>query len=96
MPCSRNSSCRRTIDWQTEPIEEVLAKLRAADSSPGVLDQIGDTEYYLFGGHPEDELRGRPGTILARRNGAICRATALMGISRRRLAAHLPKSNCSE
>ena len=66
----------RTIDWQTEPTEEVLAKLRAADSSPGVLDQIGDTEYYLFGGHPEDELRGQPGTILARRNGAICRATA--------------------
>ena len=54
----------------------VLAKLRAADSSPGVLDQIGDTEFYLFGGHPEDELRGGPGTILARRNGAICRATA--------------------
>ena len=36
---------------------------------------IGDTEYYLFGGHPEDELRGLPGTILAQRDGAICRAT---------------------
>ena len=66
----------RKIDWLAEPTEKVLAKLRAADSSPGVLDQIGDTEYYLFGGYPEDELRGRPGTILARRNGAICRATA--------------------
>jgi len=53
----------------------VLAKLRAADSSPGVLDVLGDREYYLFGGHPEDELRGRPGTILAHRDGAICRAT---------------------
>jgi len=41
-----------------------------------VLDTIGDTEFYLFGGHPEDELRGRPGTILAHRDGAICRATA--------------------
>jgi putative two-component system hydrogenase maturation factor HypX/HoxX len=40
-----------------------------------LLDLIGDAEYYLFGGHPEDELRGQPGTILARRNGAICRAT---------------------
>ena len=66
----------RKIDWQTESTEAVLAKLHAADSSPGVLDQIGSTEYYLFGGHPEDELRGRPGTIVARRNGAICRATA--------------------
>ncbi len=78
-PGSLRPPCRqpdRTIDWQTEPTEAVLARLRAADSSPGVLDQIGDTEYYLFGGHPEDELRGQPGTILARRNGAICRATA--------------------
>jgi len=65
----------RRIDWPADPTEVVLAKLRAADSSPGVLDEIGGTEYYLAGGHPEDELRGRPGSILARRDGAICRAT---------------------
>jgi putative two-component system protein, hydrogenase maturation factor HypX/HoxX len=65
----------RRIDWQAEPTETILAKLCAADSSPGVLDLIGGTEYYLFGGHPDDELRGQPGTILARRDGAICRAT---------------------
>ena len=65
----------RGIDWLAEPAETVLARLRAADSSPGVLDVIDGTEYYLFGGHPEDELRGRPGTILAHRDGAICRAT---------------------
>jgi putative two-component system hydrogenase maturation factor HypX/HoxX len=65
----------RAIDWQAEPTSAVLAKLRAADSSPGVLDVIGDAEYYLVGGHPEDDLRGEPGTILARRYGAICRAT---------------------
>jgi putative two-component system protein, hydrogenase maturation factor HypX/HoxX len=66
----------RRIDWPTEPTSAVLAKLRAADSSPGVLDVIGDAEYYLVGGHTEDELRGEPGTILAHRDGAICRATA--------------------
>ena len=66
----------RRIDWPADPTEVVLAKLRAADSSPGVLDEIGGTEYYLAGGHPEDELRGRPGSILARRDGAICRATS--------------------
>jgi putative two-component system protein, hydrogenase maturation factor HypX/HoxX len=65
----------RRIDWAAEPTEAVLAKLHAADSSPGALDEIGDTEYYLIGGHPDDELRGRPGTVLARRDGAICRAT---------------------
>ena len=53
----------------------VLAKLRAADSSPGVLDVIGGDEYFLFGGYEEDQLRGRPGTIVARRGGAVCRAT---------------------
>jgi putative two-component system hydrogenase maturation factor HypX/HoxX len=65
----------RRIDWQADPTCLVLAKLRAADSSPGVLDVIGDAEYYLFGGHEEDDLRGQPGAILARRDGAICRAT---------------------
>ncbi len=65
----------RGIDWQAEPAGAVLAKLRAADSSPGVLDVIGDAEYYLVGGHEEDDLHGEPGTIVARRDGAICRAT---------------------
>jgi putative two-component system protein, hydrogenase maturation factor HypX/HoxX len=65
----------RAIDWQGEPTEAVLAKLRAADSAPGVLDVLGGAEYYLAGGHPEDELRGQAGTIVARRDGAICRAT---------------------
>ena len=65
----------RGIDWQAEPTGAVLAKLRAGDSSPGVLDVIGDAEYYLVGGHEEDDLRGEPGTIVARRDGAICRAT---------------------
>ena len=66
----------RRIDWSAEPTGAVLAKLRAADSSPGVLDAIGGAEYYLVGGHEEDDLRGHPGTILAQRDGAVCRATA--------------------
>jgi putative two-component system protein, hydrogenase maturation factor HypX/HoxX len=65
----------RRIVWQAEPTGSVLAKLRAADSSPGVLDMIDGAEYYLAGGHEEDQLRGAPGTIVARRDGAICRAT---------------------
>ena len=66
----------RRIDWQAEPTCSVLARLRAADSAPGVLDVIGGAEYYLFGGHEEDRLRGQPGAIVARRDGAICRATS--------------------
>ena len=65
----------RRIDWPANPTDVVLAKLRASDSSPGVLDEIGGTQYYLIGGHREDQLSGPPGTILARRDGAICAAT---------------------
>jgi putative two-component system protein, hydrogenase maturation factor HypX/HoxX len=65
----------RSIDWQTEPTASVVAKLRAADSSPGVLDEIDGTEYFLFGGYEDDQLRGAPGAIVAQRDGAICRAT---------------------
>jgi putative two-component system protein, hydrogenase maturation factor HypX/HoxX len=71
-PCRQE---HRRIDWRSDPTPLVLAKLRAADSSPGVLDAIGGDEYYLFGGHEEDQLRGDPGAIVARRGGAVCRAT---------------------
>lgn len=65
----------RRIDWEAEPTDAVLAKLHAADSSPGVLDVIAGAEYYLFGGYQDDHLRGRPGEVIGRRHGAICRAT---------------------
>jgi putative two-component system hydrogenase maturation factor HypX/HoxX len=64
----------RAIDW-TAPTEVVLRKLRCSDSTPGVLDTILGESYLLFGGHREDELRGRPGELVARRAGAVCRAT---------------------
>ncbi|MFJ7154260.1 hydrogenase maturation protein [Streptomyces sp. NPDC101118] len=66
----------RRIDWHADPTELVLRRLRAADSRPGVLDELLGAPWYLHGGHPEDGLRGRPGTLLATRNGAVCRATA--------------------
>jgi putative two-component system protein, hydrogenase maturation factor HypX/HoxX len=72
-PPSRQAD--RRIDWTAEPTCSVVAKLRAADSSPGVLDVIGGTEYFLVGGHEDDHLRGQPGAIIAQRDGAICRAT---------------------
>ncbi|MEE4418638.1 hydrogenase maturation protein [Streptomyces bugieae] len=66
----------RRIDWRSDPTATVVRTLRAADSRPGVRDELlGDT-WMLHGGHPEDTLRGRPGELLATRCGAICRATA--------------------
>lgn len=65
----------RRIDWAADCTRTVLAKLRAADSQPGVLDVLLGAEWYLHGGHPEAGLRGVPGELLATRTGAVCRAT---------------------
>ncbi|MEU8896449.1 hydrogenase maturation protein [Nocardia sp. NPDC048505] len=65
----------RRIDWTADDTATVLRKLRAADSQPGVLDELFGREFFLHGGHNEDELRGQPGTVIATRDGAICRAT---------------------
>ncbi|MDH6539795.1 enoyl-CoA hydratase-related protein [Streptomyces sp. SPB4] len=66
----------RRIDWEADSTDRVLRTLRAADSRPGVLDELLGGEWYLHGGHPEHRLRGRPGELLATRAGAVCRATA--------------------
>ncbi|WP_405777178.1 enoyl-CoA hydratase-related protein [Streptomyces sp. NBC_01538] len=65
----------RRIDWAEDSTDDVLRKLRAADSQPGVLDELLGGEWYLHGGHPESGVRGRPGELLATRAGAVCRAT---------------------
>jgi putative two-component system hydrogenase maturation factor HypX/HoxX len=66
----------RAIDWSRDAAATVLAKIRAADGVPGVLDEVCGVPVYLFDAHPEDALRaGRPGEVIARRDGAILRAT---------------------
>ncbi len=65
----------RAIDWDKDTSAEIVRKIRAADSSPGVLDEQFGSPYYLFGAHEEDRLRGLPGEIIATRHGAICVGT---------------------
>ena len=65
----------RAIDWRCESAAGVVRKIRAAEGHPGVLDTIAGTEFHMFNVYPERGLRGRPGDIIATRNGAICRAT---------------------
>src|SRR6266702_3697280 len=64
----------RAIDW-AEPSASILRKIRCADSFPGILDTVLGMQCYLYGAHEEDVLRGTPGEIIAKRDGAICRAT---------------------
>jgi putative two-component system protein, hydrogenase maturation factor HypX/HoxX len=70
----------RAIDWRADDTATVLRKIRAADGSPGVLDHVRGESVYLFGAHPEGRLRAHfpqaePGAVIARRDGAILRAT---------------------
>jgi putative two-component system protein, hydrogenase maturation factor HypX/HoxX len=65
----------RAIDWRCDSTAAVVRKIRAAEGHPGVLDTIAGAEFFLFNVYPERGLRGRPGDIIATRNGAICRAT---------------------
>ncbi|PYI52609.1 hydrogenase maturation protein [Paenibacillus flagellatus] len=64
----------RKIDWNGST-EQIARTIRAADSHPGVLDELYGEAFYLFGAHEEDRLKGTPGELLAVRDGAICRAT---------------------
>ncbi|MFZ4701561.1 MAG: hydrogenase maturation protein, partial [Candidatus Methylumidiphilus sp.] len=65
---------QRQIDWQNDKLADILRKIRSADGSPGVLDEIGGQAFYLYGAHEEGSMVGVPGTIIAKRQGAICRA----------------------
>lgn len=65
----------RTIDWQRDPTDLVLRKLRAADGTPGVADDVLGLRVHCYDAHPEAALRGNAGEIIAQRDGAICRAT---------------------
>ena len=48
----------RTIDWTQDTTAEIARKIRAADSSPGLLDTLFGEPLYLFGAHEEDRLKG--------------------------------------
>jgi len=65
----------RVIDWKKQSTHEILARIWAADGSPGVLDDIDGKPYYLFNAIAEPNLRGKPGEIVAMTDTAVCRAT---------------------
>ncbi|WP_250461512.1 hydrogenase maturation protein [Microbulbifer litoralis] len=65
----------RAIDWQRHTTDAVISRLRAADSAPGVREEVGGQSVFLYGVRREDSLGGAPGEFIAHSNGAICRAT---------------------
>ena len=65
----------RRIDWVADDTRTVLRKIHSADGFPGVEDSLCGDSYHLYDACEEGALRGVPGEIIARRHGAICRAT---------------------
>ncbi len=65
----------RCLDWQHDDTAKVLRKIRAADGFPGVIDELFGTPCRLFDAWPEAALRGTAGTVIARRETALLRAT---------------------
>ncbi len=49
-----------------------LRRIRSADGAPGAAGQWLGDEFRFYDAHPEDNLRGEPGQIIAQRNGAVC------------------------
>ncbi len=62
------------FSWNDET-QDIIRKVNASDSSPGVLIQLYNQDFYCYGAHLEGVLKGKPGTILAQRDQAICIAT---------------------
>lgn len=65
----------RVIDWQGDSTLDILRKIRSGDGDPGVEDDILGLPVRLFDAHEADALTGKPGRIIARSGGSICRAT---------------------
>lgn len=61
----------RKINWSTDKSDEIIRKIRSADSNPGVLDEIFGEPYYLYGAHEEEEHFGESGKILGYRDDAV-------------------------
>ncbi|SMD38342.1 Methionyl-tRNA formyltransferase [Reichenbachiella faecimaris] len=65
----------RHFEW-SDTSAQIIRKIKAADSTPGLLEtRIFDEEYFMYGAHHESLLKGNPGEIIAKRDGAICIGT---------------------
>lgn len=61
----------RRVDW-AQDVDAILRRIRSADSAPGLHAQLAGVPVRLFGASREGRLMGRPGQIIARRDGAVC------------------------
>ncbi len=60
----------RAFDW-ADDAEHIVRRVRAADGSPGVLTELRGLPVYAYDAHPGQPPAGEPGTVAARRHGAV-------------------------
>jgi putative two-component system hydrogenase maturation factor HypX/HoxX len=60
----------RAFSW-SDPTDEVLRRIRAADGSPGVRSELAGMAVSVFDAHRGTATPGMPGTIALRRQGAV-------------------------
>ncbi len=72
-PLMRQSD--RAIDWSRDESATAVRRIWSGDGFPGVRDRLLGRDCFLYDAHLERELQGEPGELIARCNGAICRAT---------------------
>ena len=60
----------RAFEW-AQPTEHILRRIRAADGAPGVRTEVGGLAVFAYDAHPAPTRGARPGTLLARRQGAV-------------------------
>ncbi|QNQ19911.1 hydrogenase maturation protein [Kosakonia sp. SMBL-WEM22] len=69
----------RTLDWQCDPTDLLLRKIRASDSLPGAPAQLAGVPVRVFNAWQAEAAvasqRGRAGEIFARDGDALCVAT---------------------
>lgn len=65
----------RHVDWEQQDADEILLRIRSADGAPGVAAEWLGEEFHFYDAHPEGRLTGKPGQVIAQRNGAVCVGT---------------------
>ena len=63
---------KRKINWEKDSVKDIIRKINASDSIPGVKDELLGVECYLYGATFEAKLKAKPKEIVAKRDGAIC------------------------
>jgi putative two-component system protein, hydrogenase maturation factor HypX/HoxX len=69
----------RAFSW-SDDASNVLRRIRAGDGSPGVRTTLAGVEVYAYDAHLADTFPGEPGTIVARRHGALLVRTGRGGL----------------